>query len=175
MYELSFRVPRTDHNNSISLGPNFSVGILESWYFSRYIKFLKESEDQLDARRLLLGVRDGRKIFFSEAIEHSTVQSFLRDALRYRDTGHLLSYTGDELRWEIDAPAKGYLSFIDNWDWGWEASVDGKPVWIELLFGTFKSVRLTPGQHHVRFHYRPWVLSGSREGAPLIKTGEQLQ
>ena len=189
MYELSFRVPRTDYDNSISLGPNFSVGILENWYFRRYVKFLKESEYELEARRLLLGVQggaidgikpafggqDGRKIFFSESIEHSTVQSFLRDALRYRDTGRLLSYTGDELRWEIDAPANGYLSFIDNWDWGWEALVDGEPAQIELLFGTFKSVRLTPGRHYVRFHYRPWVLSWSKKGTPLIKTGEQLQ
>lgn len=142
--EASFQFPRTDYNSSISLGPNFSAGVLESWYFNRYVKFLKESEDQLDARRLLLGVRDGRKIFFSESIEHSTVQSFLRDALRYRDTGHLLSYTGDQLCWEINAPVKGYLSFIDNWDWGWKAFVDDKPSEINLLFGTFKSVAIAP-------------------------------
>jgi hypothetical protein len=166
VYELSFRVPRTDYNNSISLGPNFSAGILENWYFSRYVKFLKKSEDELEARRILLGVQDGRRIFFSESIEHSTVQSFLRDALRYRETGRLLSYTGDQLCWEINAPARGYLSFIDNWDWGWEASVDGEPVQIELLFGTFKSVRLTRGQHHVQFHYRPCVLSWHKKGTP---------
>jgi uncharacterized membrane protein YfhO len=105
----------------------------------------------------LLGVRDGRKIFFSESIEHSTVQSFLRDALRYRDTGHLLSYTGDQLCWEINAPVKGYLSFIDNWDWGWNAFVDDKPSEINLLFGTFKSVAIAPGRHIVRFSYEPGI------------------
>jgi len=155
--EASFQFPRTDYKNSISLGPNFSAGVLESWYFNRYVKFLKESENQLEARRLLLGVRDGRKIFFSESIEHSTVQSFLRDALRYRDTGHLLSYTGDQLCWEINAPVKGYLSFIDNWDWGWNAFVDDKPSEINLLFGTFKSVAIAPGRHIVRFSYEPGI------------------
>ncbi len=49
----------------------------------------------------------------------------------------------------------GYLSFIDNWDPDWKAWVDGQPVEIELLFGTFKSVRLTPGKHKVRFSYQP--------------------
>lgn len=153
--EASFQFPRTDRNDSISLGPNFSVGILENWYFSRYVKFLKKSEDELETRRILLGVQDGRRIFFSESIEHSTAQSFLRDALRYQDTGRLLSYTGDQLCWEIDAPARGYLSFIDNWDWGWKVFVDDKQSEIELLFGTFKSVAITPGRHIVRFSYEP--------------------
>jgi hypothetical protein len=153
--EASFQFPRTDRYDSISLGPNFNVGILENWYFSRYIKFLKKSEDELEARRILLGMRDGRRIFFSESIEHSTVQSFLRDALRYRDMGRLLSYTGDQLCWEIDAPARGYLSFIDNWDWGWKVFVDDKQSEIELLFGTFKSVAIAPGRHTVRFSYEP--------------------
>jgi hypothetical protein len=155
--EASFRFPRTDEKNSIPLGPNFNVGILDNWYFNRYVKFLKESEDQLEARRLLLGVRDGRKIFFSESIKYSTVQSFLRDALRYRDTGHLLSYTGDQLCWEINAPVKGCLSFIDNWDWGWKAFVDDKPSEINLLFGTFKSVAIAPGRHIIRFSYEPGI------------------
>ncbi|MHC4664570.1 MAG: hypothetical protein ACYS9T_01265 [Planctomycetota bacterium] len=156
--QASFRFPRTDYNNSIALGPRFSVGILENWYFSRYIKFLKETEDELQARRIFLGVHDGTKIFFSKSIGHATVESFLRDAMLYRPAGHVLSYTGDKLRWEIQAPVEGYLSFIDNWAPGWKVSVDDKPAEIELLFGTFKSVRLTPGQHRVRFCYQPRIL-----------------
>ncbi|HUW20905.1 MAG TPA: hypothetical protein VMW16_16515 [Sedimentisphaerales bacterium] len=156
--EASFRFPRTDHENSIPLGPSFSVGVLENWYFNRYVRFLKETEDELPARRILLGVQDGTRIFFSESIEHATVQSFLRDAMRYRPAGSLLSYTGDELKWEAEAPVAGYLSFIDNWDWGWQAFVDDKPAEIKLLFGTFKSVTLPPGRHRVRFSYQPGFL-----------------
>ncbi|MGA2094166.1 MAG: hypothetical protein ABSH16_12305 [Sedimentisphaerales bacterium] len=69
-----------------------------------------------------------------------------------------MSYSGDELRWEIDAPAAGYLSFIDNWEQGWKCFVDDRPIEIELLFGTFKSVRLTPGRHNVRFSYQPGLI-----------------
>ena len=110
---------------------------------------------------MLLGVQNGQKIFFSESIEYPSIESFLRDALRYRQIGRLISYNGDELRWEIDAPTAGYLSFIDNWDPDWKAYVDGQPVQIELLFGTFKSVRLTQGKHNVRFSYQPGLFPPS--------------
>jgi uncharacterized membrane protein YfhO len=65
------------------------------------------------------------------------------------------------LNWEIEAPTAGYLSFIDNWAPGWKARVDDKPANIELLFGTFKSVRLTQGKHKVRFYFEPGILPDS--------------
>jgi hypothetical protein len=156
--EISFAYRRIDQNYTICLNPVFSAGIVDNWYFNRYINFLKATENETQARKVLLGVTDGRRIFFSESIEHPTVESFLRDAFAYRQTGRLLFYSGDELRWEIDAPKDGYLSFIDNWDWGWKAWVDEQPTEIELLFGTFKSVRLFPGRHMVRFLYQPGIL-----------------
>ncbi len=161
--EASFRIPRTERNDTIGLGPDFSAGVLPNWYFGRYNKFLKETEGEPEARRTLLGIRDGRKIFFSKSIKHpprgvppgTTVQSFLNDAAGYRNPGQLVSYTGNELIWEINAPIEGYLSFIDNWGRGWKVFVDEKEAEMELLFGTFKSVRITPGLHRVRFCYQP--------------------
>lgn len=153
--EASFRFPRTDNDNTISLGPNFSTGIVPNWYFNRYVKFLGKTDNQLDVQRILLGVRDGTKIFFSESIAHSTIQSFLNDAVRYKNTGKLVSYNGDELIWEINAPVNGYFSFIDNWCPGWKVFVDDKVADMELLFGTFKSVGLSIGHHRVRFCYQP--------------------
>ncbi|MCX5635133.1 MAG: hypothetical protein NTW55_04755 [Planctomycetota bacterium] len=153
--ELSFRYARTDYESTISLRPNFSTSIVPNWYFNRYVKFLRETENQLEARRILLGVRDGTKIFFSESIEHVTVASFLNDAARCRNTGKLVSYNGDELIWEINAPVNGYFTFIDNWCPGWKVFVDDKPADMELLFGTFKSVGLSTGNHRVRFCYQP--------------------
>jgi hypothetical protein len=153
--EASFRMLRTERNDTIGLGPNFSAGVLPYWYFGRYNKFLKDTENELEARRTLLGVQDGRKIFFSKSIKHPTVQSFLNDSAGYQKPGQLVSYTGDELIWEINAPIEGYLSFIDNWGRGWKVFVDEKEAEMELLFGTFKSVRITPGLHRVRFCYQP--------------------
>ena len=156
--EASFRMPRTERNDTIGLGPNFSAGILPNWYFGRYNKFLKETEGELEARRVLLGVQDGRKIFFSKSIGHPTVRSFLNDAVGYQQPGRLVSYTGDELIWEINSPIEGYLSFIDNWGRGWKVFMNEKETEMELLFGTFKSVRITPGLHRVRFSYQPGLL-----------------
>ena len=156
--EASFHMLRTERKDTIGLGPNFSTGVLPYWYFGRYNKFLQDTENEQEARRTLLGISVAGKMFFSQSIEHPTIQSFLLDATRYKNTGKLVSYTGDELRWEINAPIEGYLSFIDNWAQGWKVFVDEKEADIELLFGTFKSVRLAPGQHNIRFSYQPGLI-----------------
>ncbi|MGD0552346.1 MAG: hypothetical protein ABSB25_06810 [Sedimentisphaerales bacterium] len=163
--EMSFNYPRTDITNTMTLSPRFNVGVVVNWYFARYISFLTSTAGQEQARNILLGVRDGQKIFFSESIEHPSIEAFLRDALRYRQTGRMISYNGDELRWEIDSPVTGYLSFIDNWDPDWKAYVDGQPTQIGILFGTFKSVRLTQGKHNVRFCYQPGLFPAVSEKA----------
>jgi len=155
--ELSFIYNRFDGYYSLSLGPNFSVGTVDNWYLNRYVSFLKNTGNELEPRRTLLGVTHAGKVFFSKSIEHSTVEAFLNDASQYSQSGSLLSYTGDELLWEIDAPVDGFLSFIDNWESGWKAFVDDKPAEIKLLFGTFKAVYIPAGHHRVRFFYRPII------------------
>jgi hypothetical protein len=161
--ESSFQFRRIDNNFTIAVNPTFSAGIVENWYFSRYVKFLKEHQNEPEALKVLLGVTDARRVFFSESIGHSTIMAFLADEERYHNAGQLLSYNGEELDWQINTPVAGYLSFIDNWDYGWKVYVDGNPARMELLFGTFKSVRVSPGRHRVEFCYRPGLLpSGKR-------------
>jgi hypothetical protein len=155
----AFSVPRTDVYRTVTLTPAFNVGVIDNWYFDRYCRFLKNTRNEQDARKALLGVYDGTRVFFSDSIQHPTVTSFLNDAIRYRTmAGRLIYYSGEELNWEIDAPVNGYLSFIDNWEQGWKCFVDDKPAEIELLFGTFKSVHLAAGKHNVRFCYQPALL-----------------
>ncbi len=155
MDKMSFGYPRTNFVNTVSFTPKFNVGVVETWYFARYVNFLNRTAGEEQARNILLGIQGGQRLFFSESIEHSSILSFLQDALRYKLNDQLISYNGDELKMDIEAPMNGYLSFIDNWDPSWKAYVDGQPVQIELLFGTFKSVRLTKGKHNVIFSYQP--------------------
>ncbi len=156
--EDSFLYRRDENRGMITLEPIFNVGIIENWYFNRYISFLNNTRNEPEARGTLLGMADGRKIFFSKSIDYSTVKAFLDDAANYyQQSGRLLSYTGDKLHWEINAPLDGYISFIDNWDPYWRVFVDEKPAEMKLLFGTFKSVKLTPGLHLVRFEYQPAI------------------
>ena len=153
--EESFRVPRGDFQG-ISAKASFGVGIMDNWYFMRYVDFLKRSKQEPDAARRLLGLEDGRKLFFSERIDHPTIRAFLDDAARFDAMDRVRRYTGDELSVRVVAPIEGYVTFVDNWDADWEASVDNHPVPVERLLGTFKSVRVLKGAHTVRFAYRPF-------------------
>ncbi|MBN1813021.1 MAG: hypothetical protein JXA14_14390 [Anaerolineae bacterium] len=154
--QASFSTPRTQEPlSTISLEPAFSVETVPNWYFDRYNQFLRATEGEASARRELLGMIDGTRLYFSEAIDHAEIQPFLDDAARFEVRAQVVSYTGDDLVLDAVAPVDGYLSFIDNWDPDWEAAVDDEPVPIDLLFGTFKSVRLSSGEHRVVFAYRP--------------------
>jgi hypothetical protein len=153
--QQSFSIPRTDYSNTIILGPAFNVGIVGNWYYSHYIDFLDMAKIDPGAKQELLGVINGKKLYFSSKIKHNTVRQFLDDAKRSQLKEKILSYNGDKLVVEVSADTDGYLSFIDNWDPDWEAKVDGDPVPIERLFDTFKSVRMSAGQHQVEFIYRP--------------------
>jgi len=153
----SFSVSRTDHFKTICDSPAFSVGTVPNWYYDRYIQFLRETEDEIDERRILLGVNGAQRVFFSESVDHKTVASFLDDAKRFLKVGSIEEYTGNELICLLNAPAEGYLSFIDNWDSEWTAKIDGKPAEINLLFGTFKSVFVPAGPCRIEFAYRPGI------------------
>jgi hypothetical protein len=154
----SFTEPRIE-TGTLSLTSAFSVGDKQTrrynWYFSRYVQFLDDTEGNLKARRQLMGVVDGRKIYYSKAINYTTIEAFLADASQFINFERVISYTGDELVLEVNTITEGYLSFIDNWDSDWEATVDAKQTQIQRLFGLFKSVHITAGEHRVTFAYRP--------------------
>jgi hypothetical protein len=71
---------------------------------------------------------------------------------------------------EVDVPRPGYFSFIDNWDENWTVRVDGKAVEIELLFGTFKSVRLDAGRHEVCMAYCPQFFTWANKACTYKST-----
>lgn len=49
----------------------------------------------------------------------------------------------------------GYLNVIDSYDPGWRVEVDGEPAILLRGNALYRAVRLAPGQHEVRFRYRP--------------------
>ncbi|MBN1471267.1 MAG: hypothetical protein JW925_05770 [Syntrophaceae bacterium] len=156
IHEGSFKSPRISDRNTARLSPVYTVGLASrNWYFKRYVDFLQRTENEVEDRKILLGIVDARKIFISGSLKHDTIGSFLNDTSRYPDTGSLVFYDGDELIWKITMPQDGYLSFIDNWDPYWEVTVDDHKKNIELLFGTFKAVYLEKGEHRVHFMYKP--------------------
>ncbi len=61
-----------------------------------------------------------------------------------------------ELRVSASAGADGgYLTVLDTYDPGWRVEVDGDAATLLRANALFRAVRLTPGEHDVRFYYWP--------------------
>jgi hypothetical protein len=60
----------------------------------------------------------------------------------------------DGERWDVDAPAGGFLRVGSRWDPGWSATVDGRPSPVLRADGVFRGVVVAPGRHLVRFSFR---------------------
>lgn len=155
MTAISLVTPRKNEDSTLTLSPSFSVGSPPKWHFSRYQDFYFKPGNDTKQRDELLGVTDGNRFFFSRSIGQTSIEDFLSDARKFAAKPVVHDYTGDFLLAEVNAPENGYFSFIDNWDENWTARVDGLPVKIELLFGTFKSVKLEAGKHEVSMAYCP--------------------
>lgn len=56
---------------------------------------------------------------------------------------------------EASAPAGGWLVLSDLWYPGWRARVDGEPTDVYRANYLFRALWLPPGEHIVRFEYRP--------------------
>lgn len=66
-----------------------------------------------------------------------------------------LEGSNHSVRLAVDAPASSLLVLTDTWYPGWTATVDGRPAPIARVNWRFRGVYLEPGEHHVRFDYRP--------------------
>jgi hypothetical protein len=68
---------------------------------------------------------------------------------------HWLPGVNHSVRLQVQAPRAALLVLTDTWYPGWQATVDGMPVPIERVNWHFRGVYLEPGEHQVRFDYRP--------------------
>jgi len=167
--------PRHNLLDTVFLDQHFNAGYMWDWHYDRYTSFHARvfwphdfnkivcQQDEVFWMRRLLGIVDGTRLFVSTRIDHSSAKEFFEDSDR---TVHLAkprvvvqAYDGEQLMLQVSIGSPVFLSFIDNWDPDWVARVNGQPVEIEKLFGTFKSVRLAAGISMVEFTYRPFSLT----------------
>lgn len=164
----SLSTPRVNKMYLISLTPEFHVGSVDEWYFENYNKFLSDfknsiSEENMESSLLsfdeLLGISSGKRFFCSKSINFNKTYDFTEDSKNFEAANSVNviteNYTGDELICSVDFKEPGYFSFIDNYDKGWKAEVNGKETEIEKLFGTFKSLKLGTGMNRIRLRYCP--------------------
>ncbi len=139
----------------LGFSPAFSVGLLPDWYFRRYFDLVVRSPER-EGLKYLLGGLDGQRLFPSLRIDHERIRPFLEDSLSFAGNSTIVDYTGDRMEAQVQMPAAGFVTFVDNWDPDWRALVDGKPAPLATVFGTFKAVAVPAGGHRVVFQYVPW-------------------
>jgi hypothetical protein len=142
-------------------------GVVPNWDYASYASFVAQWAGDADSLAALLGKR---KLFFHERLA-ADPKALLADIHAMDDGKTSLSVTrfdGNELQLAAMTSRPGHLAWIDNWDEGWTATVDGAPANVERLLGTFKTVAIpTAGKHAVVFRYRPLVGRAAYAGAGL--------
>ena len=178
MTREALETPRTLRHGTLQLGPVHNAGLIPDWYFKRYRElhgraFRPEREllitwkirdpAEAEAYATLLGLRDGQRLFLTRSLRQPSLAAFVADAAACPGRVQPLDYDGNALRVRVVGLTETtYLTFVDNWAPGWEATVDGAPAPLLRTFGTFKAVALPAGDHEVRFVYRPWAARGDR-------------
>ena len=136
-----------------------------SYYFQRYggIKNKNISDNDIRLVKLFYGATDeAKKIFLSQSIDHNNIVSFINDSNVFEKSNDtsikifINEYDGNNLRLEISSEKNGWLSFIDNWDHGWVATVNGEKTQIYKLLQSYKSIKIKKGFSKVKFQYKPW-------------------
>ncbi len=136
--------------------PAFNVSVVPEWYFERFARLLRERiPEEPQALATLMGIDDGRRLFATARVDHAAIGAFLADTAALAAPVEVRAYTGERLEADVLMPREGFLTFVDNWDPDWRATVDGRPVKLSLAFGTFKAVGVLRGRHRVVFEYVP--------------------
>jgi hypothetical protein len=139
----------------VALTPKFFTGYADDWYFARYKDFFTGHSFELESRSKLLGITGLDRLFLTSTLDYEKISDFLQDSKEFSGEISVQKYTGDVIVVDVESPRDGYLSFIDNWDPDWKASINDHPARIDLLFGTFKSVKVPKGKSIVKFEYQP--------------------
>lgn len=151
-------------------GSNHCIGIIPNWFYNRYINFLDnylgdgdKCHDNLvydDKFSALMGMDNGQRIFFHSELNFPDIGAFLDDSRNTTERSDasykILNYTGSLLKLSVVTQKDVFLSYIDNIDPDWYATIDDMPVPMNSLFGTFKTVSVPTGTHTIEFKYVPF-------------------
>ena len=157
--DRSFNVNYPDNYGYNKHAENFSK------YFQRYngLKNIDITEDEIELVKLFYGAsNEAKKIFLSKSLDHKNIVSFIKDSNAFEKANNFKvkilidEYDGNSLTLEILSEKKGWLSFIDNWDYGWVATVNKREVPIYKLLNSYKSIKIKKGFSKVKFQYKPW-------------------
>jgi hypothetical protein len=152
--------------------PGYNVGLFPNWGFKRhadnYLRFLNFNGEPLPkvtasefaaVQRFYGADRNAQRIFLSSRVDHRSMVDFLSDVDATEPLAkpsiQIEHYNGDELRLTVNLSRACWLTFVDNWDANWRATVNGVPTPISLTLGSYKAVSIPAGPVKVVFQYRP--------------------
>jgi len=154
----------------------YGVGLFPNWGFVRhsriYTNFVNISsgqwqpnisaEDQGLVKRFYGSDATAQRLFFTERLDQTTISGFMRAVDSYAKTtktsARVVAFDGNRLRIDLHSERPAWLSYIDNWDPNWTATLDQKTVAISLCLGSYKAVPVPGGHSVVEFTYRPhWL------------------
>jgi hypothetical protein len=64
-------------------------------------------------------------------------------------------YTPQEVVIEVDTDEPGWVVLTDAWYPGWEATINGRSVPVEIAYHAYRAVKVDPGQHTITMQFRP--------------------
>jgi Bacterial membrane protein YfhO len=67
----------------------------------------------------------------------------------------VVSYRPDRVQLTAELGARGFVVLADAFDFGWKATVDGRPATIRRANEVFRAVEAPAGRHEVELVYRP--------------------
>jgi hypothetical protein len=68
----------------------------------------------------------------------------------------IVSYRNTEIVVEARSERGGFVVLNDSWDDWWRVEIDGRPATLERANVAFRAVAVPPGEHLVRFVFRPF-------------------
>jgi hypothetical protein len=175
LLNAGFSVPRNLSGVGIAneSRATYSIAPFENWDFARHVRIYLgyldynkaqwragvPAAEQANVMQFYGADAGAKRIFFSSSVDQKTIPGFMDDANRFaqewKPSFRVIAYDGDSLRLEVTMPHPGWLSFVDNWDPYWTASIDRKDSPISRLLGSYKSVFVPSGRAEVEFAYRP--------------------
>ena len=92
----------------------------------------------------------------TQAVADKKFQAALGEAKAAEGTIRLTSYAPDRLEYESSSPTGGLAVFSEVYfPWGWEATVDGKPVELGRVNYILRAMQLPAGEHKVVMTFSP--------------------
>ena len=151
----------------------FSINHYNNWFNDNHVKLFQQFfnrngsfKENLDLKKKnkikhFFGMEQpAKRIFFSNSLEHSNINSYLKDSINHEMKSNflfkLIYYDGDQLVLKVESLNNGWVSFIDTWDSNWQVFVNNDQKQLNQLFGAYKSVKIDSGESEIRFVYKPF-------------------